>query len=522
MNVSSAQQVSKEIDILIRARCPLIYVVSHEEERVVATLAALAQKQDKPLQLWSATDGLRACAANGRPGQVLRADVGDPTAILQLAQETQTAEIYLLKDFHPYLQDHHIIRRLRDVVYAFKASYKTLILLSPTLVLPQELEKDVAVVDFPLPDFDAIAEILHQLYREMNGKGGFEVRLTKREASQLIRAAQGLTLSEAESAFAKSIVDDGLLGADDISRVLKEKEQVIRKSQILEYCTSPCRIEDIGGLDQLKLWLLRRKKAMAFVAKDSLLPAPRGLLLLGAPGCGKSLTAKAVASAWSLPLLRLDFGKIYSGLVGSSEDNLRRVLKVAESVAPAVLWVDEIEKGLSGLQGAGDGGTSARVVGTFLTWMQEKQSQVFVVATANKIESLPPELFRRGRFDEIFFVDLPNPLARKEILAIHLRRFKVEVATSAIDALARACDGFSGAEIEHGIIEAMYAAFAEQRQPTENDVKQAFKEIIPLSVTYADDISRLRSWASHRARPSDSTPAAEPVGTRVAHVEVRR
>jgi SpoVK/Ycf46/Vps4 family AAA+-type ATPase len=328
------------------------------------------------------------------------------------------------------------------------------------------------------------------------------VELTQGQAEALVSAAQGLTLAEAENAFAKAIAEDNRLDGGDIRRMLEEKSQVVRKSGLLEYHAVEASLADIGGLPGLKRWLERRRNAFSDAARTFGLPEPKGLLLLGVQGCGKSLTAKAIASGWRLPLLRLDMGRIFSGLVGSSEENVRRAIRIAESLAPVILWVDEIEKGLAGTSGQGDSGVSARVFGSLLTWMQEKTAPVFVVATANRIEGLPPELLRKGRFDEIFFVDLPTLADRAAIFVIQLRKRGRDPANFPIDALALQSEHFSGAEIEQAVISAMYDAFADGVELDPKHLEMALKETVPLAVTMSADIDRLREWARTRTRPA--------------------
>jgi SpoVK/Ycf46/Vps4 family AAA+-type ATPase len=337
------------------------------------------------------------------------------------------------------------------------------------------------------------------------------VDLRREDVDQLIQAALGLTLSEAENAFAKAIAHDGRLSKDDVPRVLDEKRQVIRKSGLLEYHAPDQRLGDVGGLAALKGWLQRRAGAFGEPARRFGLPEPKGLLLLGVQGCGKSLTAKAIAAQWNLPLLRLDVGRIFSGLVGSSEENLRRAIRVAESVAPVVLWIDEIEKGLAGAGSAvADGGVSARVFGGLLTWLQEKTAPVFVVATANRIEGLPPELLRKGRFDEIFFIDLPAAPERREIFEIHVARRGRDPARFDLDGLAARSEGFSGAEIEQVVIAGLYEAFAEGTDLAQADLDRAIAESLPLSTTMREEIARVREWARTRTRPASTTAARSP------------
>jgi SpoVK/Ycf46/Vps4 family AAA+-type ATPase len=322
----------------------------------------------------------------------------------------------------------------------------------------------------------------------------------------MIKAAQGLTLSEAENAFAKAIANDGVLDKDDIQLVLEEKRQVIRKSGLLEFISRDDELGHVGGLDELKAWLTGRSAAFGEPARKFGLPAPKGLLLLGVQGCGKSLTSKAIASQWALPLLRLDLGRIFSSLIGSSEENLRRAIRVAESVAPAVLWIDEIEKGLAGSAGSAvtDSGVSARVFGYLLTWLQEKTAPVFVVATANRIDALPPELLRKGRFDDIFFIDLPSVAERREIFHIHLQRRRREPAHYDLDALAQSSEGFSGSEIEQCVIAALYYAFGEGCELSQAHLLKAAQEAFPISATMGEEIARLREWSKTRTRPASS------------------
>jgi SpoVK/Ycf46/Vps4 family AAA+-type ATPase len=388
------------------------------------------------------------------------------------------------------------------------------ILLSPVLAMPPEIEKEVSVLDVPLPAYRDLLDLLKEIVEVVRRNNRARVELNREEADELVRAALGLTLAEAESAFAKAIATDGRLSRDDIPLVLEEKRQVIRKSGLLEYFSAEQTLSAVGGLEHLKTWLARRGSAFSEAARRFGLPEPKGLLLLGVQGCGKSLTAKAVAGQWRLPLLRLDMGRIFSGLVGSSEENLRRAIRVAESVAPVVLWVDEIEKGLSGSQSSAvsDGGVSARVFGALLTWLQEKTAPVFVVATANRIDMLPPELLRKGRFDEIFFIDLPSVAERREILDIHVRKRGRDPATFDLRALAAQAEGFSGAELEAALIAGLYEAFGEGTDLLQRHLARAVTESMPLSVTMREDIERLRAWAATRTRPASAVRAPEAAG----------
>jgi AAA+ superfamily predicted ATPase len=496
---------ARELDTLVRARYPLVYLVTWEEQRIEAHLDQLAQQHGKALWTWTVTGGLRR-AGGARTSSPEREGEREPPAVLEAIGRLSDPSLVVLKDFHPYLSEPVVIRALRDLAHALKATYTTVILLSPSLVIPPELEKEISVLDVPLPTFAELYALLKEIAAVVRKGNLATVDLTKADAEAMVKAAQGLTLSEAENAFAKAIADDGMLKREDVALVLEEKRQVIRKSGLLEYFAADQRLGDVGGLELLKGWLDRRASSFGEAARRFGLPEPKGLLLLGVQGCGKSLTAKAVSAQWGLPLLRLDMGRIFSGLIGSSEENLRKAIRVAESVAPVVLWIDEIEKGLAGVRSsdATDSGVTARVFATLLTWLQEKTAPVFVAATANRIDALPPELLRKGRFDEIFFLDLPAVAERREIFEIHLRRRRRDPKGFDLDALARGAEGFSGAEIEQAIVSALYDAFGEGTELAQRHVARAVAESLPLSKTMAEEIGRVREWARTRTRPASA------------------
>ena len=493
-----------DLDTLIRARYPLIYLVSWEEQRIDALLQDLAQQHGKSLLTWSVTRGLRRV---GGARTLMTDGSRDPVEALHTIARLNEPSLVVLKDFHPFLTEPATVRALRELAQDLKSTYTTVILLSPVLTIPVELEKEISVLDVPLPTFRDLFQLLKEIVAVVRQGNKARIDLTRAQAEQLIKAAQGLTLSEAENAFAKAIANDGVLNEDDIRLVLEEKRQVIRKSGLLEFVPVEDDLGAVGGLGELKEWLNGRAGSFSEPARKFGLPSPKGLLLLGVQGCGKSLTAKAIARQWALPLLRLDLGRIFSPLIGSSEENLRRAIGVAESVSPAVLWIDEIEKGLSGGSGAlvTDSGVSARVFGTLLTWLQEKTAPVFVVATCNRIESLPPELLRKGRFDELFFIDLPSSEERREIFRIHLQRRQRDPLGFALDELAAHSEGFSGAELEQAIIAGLHHAFAEGGELTQEHVLRALRESFPLSATMGDEISRLREWSRNRTRPASGT-----------------
>jgi AAA+ superfamily predicted ATPase len=490
-----------DLDTLIRARYPLVYLVSWEEQRLDAVLQDVAQHHGKALFHWSATRGLRRI--QGTRSVPVNEQSREPLDVLSVVGKLNEAALVVLKDFHPYLDDPKVVRAVRELAQDLKSTFTTVILLSPVMHIPTELEKEVSVLDVPLPSFRDLLQLLREIIAVVRQGNKARIDLTRPQAEQLIKAAQGLTLSEAENAFAKAIANDGVLDQHDIHLVLEEKRQVVRKSGLLEFVNVEEDLGHVGGLGSLKRWLDGRANSFGESARAFGLPAPKGLLLLGVQGCGKSLTAKAIARQWALPLLRLDLGRIFSSLIGSSEENLRRAIAVAESVAPTVLWVDEIEKGLSGSTGiVTDSGVSARVFGTLLTWLQEKTAPVFVVATCNSIDAMPPELLRKGRFDEIFFIDLPSSEERREIFRIHLKRRDRDPGRFDLDALANAAEGFSGSEIEQAVIAALYGAFADSGQLTQGHLLKAVTESLPLSTTMSDEISQLREWARKRTRPA--------------------
>lgn len=497
-------KVDHELETLIRARYPVIYIVSWEEQRVEAALRSICANRGKRMFVWTVTQGLVA-SPTAKDTQTR-----SPMAALDQIESSNDPAVYVLKDFHAFISDEEITRRLRDLTYSLKTSYKTLVILAPVLKLPSALEKEVTVVDYPLPSQEDLDRLLENIIQSVRANPQIDTRLSESDRENLLAAALGLTATEAENVFARSLVEKRKF---DVDVILTEKEQIIRKSGILEYFRVSEGMGDVGGLDVLKDWMRKRTQAFGQRARDFGLPAPKGILLLGVQGCGKSLSAKAVASQWRLPLLRLDVGKIFGGIVGQSEDNMRRAIRMAESVSPAILWLDELEKGFSGTQSSGstDGGTTARVFASFITWLQEKTAPVFVVATANRIESLPPELMRKGRFDEIFFVDLPSEEERAEIMAIHIGKRKREVAAFDVQALAAASEGYSGAELEQALVSALYDAFDEGRDITTKDLMTTIGASVPLSRTMKEQIDELREWAGTRARNASSLAAEKPV-----------
>lgn len=491
--------MQEELNILIQAQYPLIYMVTSEEERAEKAIAAIAQQKSQPrrLYVWSVTHGM---VEYGQPRQTHQHNTISPEAAIEWVVRQKESGIFVFKDLHPFIDAPATTRWLRDAIANFKGTHKTIVLMSPVQQVPIELEKEVVVIDFPLPDMQELEQVLHQQVDLMR------LRRPDRETKEkLLRAAFGLTKDEAEKVYRKAYVKNGRLTEEEVDIVLSEKKQLIRRNGILEYIEEDETIDGVGGLEELKKWLKQRSDAFTERARQYGLPQPKGMLILGVPGCGKSLIAKTTARLWGLPLLRLDMGRVYDGsMVGRSEANLRNALKTAESISPAILFIDELDKAFAGTAGSADsdGGTSSRIFGSFLTWMQEKNSPVFVMATANRVERLPGEFLRKGRFDEIFFVDLPTPEERAEIFKIHLQKRDRDAERFDLEQLAKIADGFSGAEIEQAIIAAMYDAFAQNREFTQLDIIAAIKATLPLSRTMTEQVSALRDWARNRARPA--------------------
>src|SRR6266446_7076685 len=493
-----------EIETLIRARYPLLYIVSSEEMRVQQLVVDIAKKRQKKVFEWSYSTGIVPAGTSIQSQKHRNAATKDPLMALDQVIEQVEPAIFIFKDFHPFLTRNNfaVTRKLKEIALHLKNSFKTILLVSPVLEIPTELEKEITVLNHPLPTRDDLSALLDKIIEDVKQFKQVRIDLDEAGRERLLQAALGLTLGEAENVFAKIIVKDERLSGEDVNEVFAEKQQIIRKSGLLEYYATSETFSHVGGLAVLKEWLQKRAVALTEEARAFGLPAPKGILMLGVQGCGKSLCAKAVSCLWQLPLLRFDMGRMFGSLVGSSEENVRRAIAVAESVAPTILWVDEIDKAFAGTQGSGvsDGGTTARVFGTFLTWLSEKTAPVFVVATANDISQLPPELMRKGRLDEIFFVDLPTRDERIEVFRIHINKRGRDAIQFDLATLAEAAKDFSGAEIEEGINSALYDAFYAKEEITTEHVLTALAQTVPLARTMDEQINRLRSWAEGRAR----------------------
>jgi SpoVK/Ycf46/Vps4 family AAA+-type ATPase len=472
-----------ELNLILRARYPILYIQSSEEERVEISVQEVAKQLGRKVYIWDFVDGYK-----GEPAIAKR----NPLQALEFIEKISVSAVFILRDFDRFLDDVAIARKLRNLERLLKSLAQNITILAPKIAIPDPLTEVITVLEFPLPQAVEIRQEIIQIALDIKAK------LEPRAIDELVQASQGLSLERIRRVLAKAIADHGGLIPEDIESILAEKRQTIRQTQILEFYPSTSEIADIGGLDNLKEWLLRRGNAFSERARQYGLPHPKGLLLAGIQGTGKSLTAKAIAHHWHLPLLRLDIGRLFAGLVGESESRTRQMIQLSEALSPCVLWIDEIDKAFSSNSDSrGDAGTTGRVLGTLLTWMAEKNSPVFIVATANNIRQLPPELLRKGRFDEVFFVGLPTQVERLQIFTVHITKFRpLNLRSYDCDRLAYETPNFSGAEIEQAIIEAMHLGFSQNRDFTTEDILEAVSQIVPLAQTAQKEIQLLQEWAA--------------------------
>ncbi|RLA78382.1 MAG: AAA family ATPase [Epsilonproteobacteria bacterium] len=488
---------NKELENLVKANISAIYIQSFEWQRFQVKIRKVAENQNKRLFYFNIIDNLKELDLKEKEFS----SIDDKDTIADIFENIEENAIYIFEEKHEdfTMGDKGDILRYKFALREFKKKKSTLIMFSSVLEIPKELEKELMILDMPLPTLNDFEKLFNKLAKEFNISASIDIGILK--------SLLGLTIEEATNAISKAIAQKGKLTTNEIGILISQKEQIIKKSGHLEYFHPKDSMDSIGGLDNLKDWLKIRYKAFSQNAKKYKLKSPKGIMLLGIPGTGKSLSAKAVSSSWKMPLLRLDFGKIFGGIVGESESNIRETIKIAESLSPCVLWIDEIEKGLSGLKGGGDSGTSARVFGTFLTWMQEKTSEVFVLATANDISALPKELLRKGRFDEIFFVDLPTNEERKQIIKIHLNNVEQEEKNLNIEKLAEISKGFSGAELEEVVNEALFNIFSIDSKDKPilktKDLIDVIGGFYPLSRTLKiEDLEKMREVAKARYKPA--------------------
>lgn len=490
----SADQL-RELEILIRAHHPLLLVETVEEERLHGLLEHAAEHTGLPLFSWTQIEGL--CRELPDPGRT--PETGPPQKALAFVDRSNLEAIFHMRGLGPYLHEPAVIAQLKSIHRKYFGHRGALVVSGTGLDVPPALEPLFTPMNLYAPSPEAYHTFVRAVLRDLANRLHVEVRLSSVDVSQLLAALHGLTFFEVQKIITQAVVEDGVLGREDIAGVLRAKRQIIERSGVLEYFPHDHAMEDVAGLRHLKDWLRKRHSAFENPrrAKEYGLSPPKGLLLIGVQGCGKSLCAKAVAAEWKLPLIRLDPSNLYNRYVGESEKNLKRAIKLAEQMAPVVLWIDEIEKALS--QEDAEGGPAQRIFGTFLAWLQDKKENVFVIATANDLSKLPPELMRKGRFDEIFFVDLPGDEARRRILEIHLRKRKRDPSKFDIPMLSERTKGFSGAEIEQAVVSALYTAFSRQEDLTTSALLEEIALTKPLSVTMAERIDSLRDWAKDRA-----------------------
>ena len=502
-------EVAQELDYLVRARYPFIAIQTYEEQRVVAVAKRIAFSRTKRLFIWNCNRGVWE---ETEAGEVLQGNeekqVNQPQKILEYVDNMKSDSIFVLQDFQMFIgKNPKVDRQIKDVVEALQTTRKTIIVTGTMIQTNDDLEKYITVVDFPMPDREVLGNVLEDMIEEVKGlsTAGVRVDLEDEDKERLIEAARGLTISETKNVFSKSVVSTGVLDEKAVDIVTNEKRQIVRKSGILEFYPKTGSMADIGGLDNLKGYIQERDHWWTSDVLDFGLSYLKGIVIVGIPGTGKSLTAKTMASEWGLPLVRLDMSAIFNKYVGGSEENIKKAMNTAEAVSPCVLWIDEVEKAMA--VGSGDNGTSRRVFGQFLTWMQEKSSAVYVVCTANKVSGdggLPPEFLRKGRFDDVFFVPLPSEDERVEIIGIHLQKKSRELSEEEMREVAIAAEGYSGAELEAAVENGLWKTFKDRADLTKDILIESVTETKPLSDTMKGEIDALQEWAKGRVRYASS------------------
>jgi len=473
--------------LLLKARYPILYIVTNEEERIEYLIKYCAKKYvNRTYYSWDFVDGYQ-----GNPNDTGFA-ARNPLEALDLVDKLtpETASLFVLKDYDNFLKDFSVIRKLKNLSRSLKTQPKNIIIVSSEINIPDSLKEFVTLLEFPLPSYSEILEELNRLTSSLQQDIKPEV------VNELAMACQGLSLERIRRVLSKIIAKYGEIDESSPSLILQEKKQIIQQTQLLEFCLADKGIGDLGGLDNFKDWLQLRKKAFSQEAIEYGLPYPKGLLLVGVQGTGKSIAAKIIANEWRLPLLRLDFGRLFASLIGQSEQRVRKMIEIAEALSPCILWVDEIDKAFAGAQSSGDSGTTSRVLATFITWLSEKATPVFVVATANNIDCIPPEILRKGRFDEMFFLNLPTREEREAIFEVHLRKYRPDAMTNfQLPLFGQLSKDFSGAEIEAIVIESMRLGFNENREFNNEDVLISIQNLVPLARTKSKEIDLLKDWA---------------------------
>ncbi len=481
-------EVIHDLKTLILSFHPIVAIETVEEDRANDIIARAAAELSLPFLQWSVTRGLTNVSGEGIPGTT------SPSSVMEHLRVMELEAVVHLKDFTSHLEKQTVARAFREVAARFSSSHSTMVITGHSVVLPAEVDQISVHLDLALPNREELRNLLRSVVSTLRSRMGARVQLNPDDATALVECLSGLTVDQARQALSYAIVDDGLLSVEDIRTIVERKAHILRSTGILELYPTEQNLFEIGGFGRLREWLDRVKLGFSPAARRFNLRPPKGVLLVGVQGCGKSLAAKVIAREWQMPLLKLDAGRLFDKYVGESEKNLREAIRIAETMAPVVLWIDEIEKGFgSGRSSEQDGGLSARLFGTLLTWLQEKKETVFVVATANQLDILPPELLRKGRFDEIFFVDLPDGAERREIFEIHLRaRNQHDHESFDMDELVRATDGFSGAEIEQTIVSSIYRALHAGLSLSTGLILEEISSTIPLSVSRAEDLAELR------------------------------
>jgi hypothetical protein len=480
---------------MVVAKTSLLYLVTDEDRRVEGEIRNLANAFKPPLRtyVWSCTTGVTL------EDEMVLPNPSIMDALDWFMNVNETAFL-IINDVHVFLRDNPpVIRKLKDASKKIENTYKAIFLISPMLEIPPEIQSEVVLVDVPLPSSDEVEKIVNQVIAREKYRDHLKAALTDDVRDLFLKAGAGLTSQQVQQAFRKVLAGKHAITQQDLDLLFEEKRQIVKKSGLLELFTQPMEFDHLGGFGTLKKWLIMRQDIFSKRAREYGLTFPKGVLMMGISGCGKSLCVKAIAAFWRLPLLRLDMGRVYDGIQGSPEECLRKVIKTAEASAPCVLWIDEIEAGIANAARKSLGGSASRILAAFLTWMQEKTSPVFIGATANNIELLPPEILRKGRFDELFYVELPSDSDRMEIIRIHLARRDVPLNLFDYTPLVKVTEGFNGAEIEQGVVGALFRAFSENRSVNQNDLYIALESIVPLSTTMKEQIKTLERWAFNRA-----------------------
>lgn len=476
-----------EFVLLLKARYPIIYISTNEEERIEYLIKYCAKKYvARTYYSWDFVDGYQ-----GNPNDKGFA-ARNPLEALDLIDKLtpETASLFVLKDYDNFLKDFSVVRKLKNLSRSLKTQPKNIIIVSSEINIPDSLKEFVTLLEFPLPSYSEILEELNRLLSSL------QQEIDPTTLNNIATACQGLSLERIRRVLSKVIAKNGEIDDSSPPLILQEKKQIIQQTQLLEFCLNDKNLDDLGGLDVFKQWLQVRDQAFSQEAIKYGLPYPKGLLLVGVQGTGKSVAAKIIAHEWQLPLLRLDFGRLFASLIGQSEQRVRKMIEIAEALSPCVLWVDEIDKAFAGAQSSGDSGTTSRVLATFITWLSEKTSPVFVVSTANNIELIPPEILRKGRFDEMFFLNLPTREEREAIFEVHLKKYRPDsIENFQIPLLGQLSKEFSGAEIEQVVIDAMRLGFNEDREFNNEDILVSIQNFVPLARTRSKELDQLKSWA---------------------------